>query len=191
MPPERVDFMDVSPQQAFSIAASLIPFLEHDDANRALMGSNMMRQAVPTLQAEKPLVGTGVERLVARDSGSCVTALRGGVVETIDASRIVVRADEKEIQAGDSGVDIYNLIKYTRSNQNTCINQRPIVSAGDKISKDDILADGPSIDLGELSLGQNVRIAFMPWHGYNFEDSILISDRLVREDKFTSIHIQD
>jgi DNA-directed RNA polymerase subunit beta len=156
-----------------------------------LMGSNMMRQAVPTLQAEKPLVGTGVERLVARDSGSCVTALRGGVVETIDASRIVVRADEKEIQAGDSGVDIYNLIKYTRSNQNTCINQRPIVSAGDKISKNDILADGPSIDLGELSLGQNVRIAFMPWHGYNFEDSILISDRLVREDKFTSIHIQE
>ena len=191
MPPERVDFMDVSPQQAFSVAASLIPFLEHDDANRALMGSNMMRQAVPTLQAEKPLVGTGVERLVARDSGACVTASRGGVVETIDASRIVVRADEKEIQAGDSGVDIYNLIKYTRSNQNTCINQRPIVSAGDKISKHDILADGPSIDLGELSLGQNVRIAFMPWHGYNFEDSILISDRLVREDKFTSIHIQE
>jgi len=191
MPPERVDFMDVSPQQAFSVAASLIPFLEHDDANRALMGSNMMRQAVPTLQAEKPLVGTGVERLVARDSGSCVTALRGGTVETIDASRIVVRANEKEIQAGDSGVDIYNLIKYTRSNQNTCINQRPIVSAGDKINKDDILADGPSIDLGELSLGQNVRIAFMPWHGYNFEDSILISDRLVREDKFTSIHIQE
>ena len=191
MPPDRVDFMDISPQQAFSVAASLIPFLEHDDANRALMGSNMMRQAVPTLQAEKPLVGTGVERLVARDSGSCVTALRGGVVETIDASRIVVRADEKEIQAGDSGVDIYNLIKYTRSNQNTCINQRPIVSAGDKISKKDILADGPSIDLGELSLGQNVRIAFMPWHGYNFEDSILISDRLVREDKFTSIHIQE
>ncbi|MDC0076050.1 DNA-directed RNA polymerase subunit beta [Gammaproteobacteria bacterium] len=191
MPPERVDFMDVSPQQAFSVAASLIPFLEHDDANRALMGSNMMRQAVPTLQAEKPLVGTGVERLVARDSGSCVTALRGGVVETIDASRIVVRADENEIQAGDSGVDIYNLIKYTRSNQNTCINQRPTVSAGDKISKNDILADGPSIDLGELSLGQNVRIAFMPWHGYNFEDSILISDRLVREDKFTSIHIQE
>ena len=191
MPPERVDFMDVSPQQAFSVAASLIPFLEHDDANRALMGSNMMRQAVPTLQAEKPLVGTGVERLVARDSGSCVTAIRGGIVETIDASRIVVRAGEKEIQAGDSGVDIYNLIKYTRSNQNTCINQRPIVSAGDKINKNDILADGPSIDLGELSLGQNVRIAFMPWHGYNFEDSILISDRLVRDDKFTSIHIQE
>ncbi len=191
MPADRVDFMDVSPQQAFSVAASLIPFLEHDDANRALMGSNMMKQAVPTLQAEKPLVGTGVERLVARDSGSCVTALRGGVIETVDARRIVVRADEKEIQAGDSGVDIYNLIKYSRSNQNTCINQRPIVSAGDKISKNDILADGPSIDLGELSLGQNVRIAFMPWHGYNFEDSILISDRLVREDKFTSIHIQE
>ena len=191
MPPERVDFMDVSPQQAFSVAASLIPFLEHDDANRALMGSNMMRQAVPTLQAEKPLVGTGVERLVARDSGSCVTASRGGSIESIDASRIVVRVNEKEIQAGDSGVDIYNLIKYTRSNQNTCINQRPIVSQGDKINKNDILADGPSIDLGELSLGQNVRIAFMPWHGYNFEDSILISDRLVRDDKFTSIHIQE
>ena len=191
MDPERVDFMDVSPQQAFSIAASLIPFLEHDDANRALMGSNMMRQAVPTLQAEKPLVGTGVERLVARDSGSCVTALRGGTIESIDASRIVVRVNEKEIQAGDSGVDIYNLIKYTRSNQNTCINQRPIVSLGDRVEKNDILADGPSIDLGELSLGQNVRIAFMPWHGYNFEDSILISDKLVRDDKFTSIHIQE
>ncbi|MEL0227659.1 MAG: DNA-directed RNA polymerase subunit beta [Gammaproteobacteria bacterium] len=191
MPPERVDFMDVSPQQAFSVAASLIPFLEHDDANRALMGSNMMRQAVPTLQAEKPLVGTGVERLVARDSGSCVTALRGGTIESIDASRIVVRVNEKEIQAGDSGVDIYNLIKYTRSNQNTCVNQRPIVSLGDKIEKNDILADGPSIDLGELSLGQNVRIAFMPWNGYNFEDSILISDKLVRDDKFTSIHIQE
>ena len=191
MPAEKVDFMDVSPQQAFSVAASLIPFLEHDDANRALMGSNMMRQAVPTLQAEKPLVGTGVERVVARDSGSCVTALRGGTIESIDASRIVVRASEKEIQAGESGVDIYNLIKYTRSNQNTCINQRPVVSSGDKISKNDILADGPSIDMGELSLGQNVRIAFMPWNGYNFEDSILISDRLVREDKFTSIHIQE
>ena len=191
MPPERVDFMDVSPQQAFSVAASLIPFLEHDDANRALMGSNMMKQAVPTLQADKPLVGTGVERLVAKDSGSCVIANRGGSVESIDASRIVIRVNEKEIKAGDSGVDIYNLIKYTRSNQNTCINQRPIVSIGDKIKKNDILADGPSIDLGELSLGQNVRIAFMPWHGYNFEDSILISDKLVRDDKFTSIHIQE
>ena len=191
MPPERVDFMDVSPQQAFSVAASLIPFLEHDDANRALMGSNMMRQAVPTLQADKPLVGTGVERLVAKDSGSCVIANRGGSVESIDASRIVIRVNEKEIKAGDSGVDIYNLIKYTRSNQNTCINQRPVVSIGDKINKNDILADGPSIDLGELSLGQNIRIAFMPWHGYNFEDSILISDKLVRDDKFTSIHIQE
>ena len=191
MPPERVDFMDVSPQQAFSVAASLIPFLEHDDANRALMGSNMMKQAVPTLQADKPLVGTGVERLVAKDSGSCVIANRGGSVESIDAGRIVIRVNEKDIKAGDSGVDIYNLIKYTRSNQNTCINQRPVVSVGDKIKKDDILADGPSIDLGELSLGQNIRIAFMPWHGYNFEDSILISDKLVRDDKFTSIHIQE
>ena len=191
MPPERVDFMDVSPQQVVSIAASLIPFLEHDDANRALMGSNMMRQAVPTLQTETPLVGTGMERIVARDSGACVIAKRGGVVESIDASRIVVRVYEREIKPGDSGVDIYNIIKYTRSNQTTCINQRPIVTEGDKVSKNDILADGPSIDLGELSLGQNVRIAFMPWHGYNFEDSILISDRLLSEDKFTSIHIQE
>jgi len=191
MPPERVDFMDVSPQQVVSIAAALIPFLEHDDANRALMGSNMMRQAVPTLQTETPLVGTGMERIVARDSGSCAIAKRGGVVESIDASRIVVRVNEKEINPGDSAVDIYNIIKYTRSNQTTCINQRPIVAEGDKVSKNDILADGPSVDLGELALGQNVRIAFMPWHGYNFEDSILISDRLVSEDKFTSIHIQE
>ena len=191
MPPERVDFMDVSPQQVVSIAAALIPFLEHDDANRALMGSNMMRQAVPTLQTETPLVGTGMERIVARDSGSCAIAKRGGVVESIDASRIVVRVNEKEINPGDSAVDIYNIIKYTRSNQTTCINQRPIVVEGDKVSKNDILADGPSVDLGELSLGQNVRIAFMPWHGYNFEDSILISDRIVSEDKFTSIHIQE
>ena len=191
MPPERVDFMDVSPQQVVSIAAALIPFLEHDDANRALMGSNMMRQAVPTLQTETPLVGTGMERIVARDSGSCAIAKRGGVVESIDASRIVVRVNEKEINPGDSAVDIYNIIKYTRSNQTTCINQRPIVAEGDKVSKNDILADGPSVDLGELALGQNVRIAFMPWHGYNFEDSILISDRIVSEDKFTSIHIQE
>jgi len=191
MPPERVDFMDVSPQQVVSIAAALIPFLEHDDANRALMGSNMMRQAVPTLQTETPLVGTGMERIVARDSGSCSIAKRGGVVESIDASRIVVRVNEKEINPGDSAVDIYNIIKYTRSNQTTCINQRPVVTEGDKVSKNDILADGPSVDLGELALGQNVRIAFMPWHGYNFEDSILISDRLVSEDKFTSIHIQE
>ena len=191
MPPDRVDFMDVSPQQVFSVAASLIPFLEHDDANRALMGSNMQRQAVPTIQTEPPLVGTGMERLVARDSGASVTASRGGIIESIDASRIVVRVNEKEIKKGDSGVDIYNLIKYTRSNQNTCINQRPIVSEGDKISKNDVLADGPSVDLGELSLGQNVRIAFMPWNGYNFEDSILISDRLVSDEKFTSVHIQE
>ena len=191
MPPERVDFMDVSPQQIISICAALIPFLEHDDANRALMGSNMMRQAVPTLQTETPLVGTGMERIVARDSGSCAIAKRGGVVESIDASRIVVRVNEKEINPGDSAVDIYNIIKYTRSNQTTCINQRPIVAEGDKVSKNDILADGPSVDLGELALGQNVRIAFMPWHGYNFEDSILISDRIVSEDKFTSIHIQE
>jgi len=191
MPPERVDFMDVSPQQVVSVSTSLIPFVEHDDANRALMGSNMMRQAVPTLQTETPLVGTGMERVVARDSGSCVIALRGGVIESVDASRIVVRVNEREIKPGDSGVDIYNIIKYTKSNQTTCINQRPIVAEGDKVSKNDILADGPSVNLGELSLGQNVRIAFMPWHGYNFEDSILISDRLVSEDKFTSIHIQE
>ena len=191
MPPDRIDLMDVSPQQVVSVAASLIPFLEHDDANRALMGSNMMRQAVPTLQAETPLVGTGMERLVARDSGSCVIARRGGTIESVDASRIVLRVNEREIKPGDSGVDIYNIIKYTRSNQTTCINQRPIVTEGDKVNKNDILADGPSINLGELSLGQNVRIAFMPWHGYNFEDSILISDRLVSEDKFTSIHIQE
>ena len=191
MAPERVDFMDVSPQQVFSVAASLIPFLEHDDANRALMGSNMQRQAVPTLRTETPLVGTGMERLVARDSGASVAAVRGGVVETVDAGRIVVRVNEKEISSDDSGVDIYNLVKYTRSNQNTCINQKPIVKEGDRISKNDVLADGPSVNLGELALGQNVRIAFMPWHGYNFEDSILISDSLVSEDKFTSVHIQE
>ena len=191
MSPEKVDYMDVSPQQVVSIAASLIPFLEHDDANRALMGSNMQRQAVPTLRTEKPLVGTGVESLIARDSGSCVTASRSGLVETIDASRIVIRVDENEINKGDSGVDVYNLIKYTRSNQNTCINQKPLVSVGDRVKKQDILADGPSVDLGELALGQNVRMAFMPWHGYNFEDSILISERIARTDKFTSIHIQE
>jgi len=191
MTPDRVDYMDVSPQQVVSVAASLIPFLEHDDANRALMGSNMQRQAVPTLRTEKPLVGTGVESLIARDSGSCVTATRGGIIETVDASRIVVRVEEREINKGDSGVDVYNLIKYTRSNQNTCINQKPLVSAGDFVKKNDILADGPSVDLGELALGQNVRMAFMPWHGYNFEDSILISERIARTDKFTSIHIQE
>ena len=188
---ENVDFMDVSPKQVVSVAASLIPFLEHDDANRALMGSNMQRQAVPTLRAEKPLVGTGMERNVARDSGVCVIARRGGVIDSVDASRIVVRVDDAEVEAGDAGVDIYNLTKFTRSNQNTCINQRPLVKPGDKIGKNDILADGPSIDMGELALGQNMRIAFMPWNGYNFEDSILVSERVVKEDRFTSIHIQE
>jgi len=191
MPPERVDYMDVSPKQVVSVAASLIPFLEHDDANRALMGSNMQRQAVPTLRTEKPLVGTGMERLVARDSGVCVVARRGGEIESVDAGRIVVRVNEEEIGAGEAGVDIYNLTKYTRSNQNTCINQRPVVRQGDQVARGDILADGPSVDLGELALGQNMRIAFMPWNGYNFEDSILISERVVREDRFTTIHIQE
>ena len=190
-PPEEVHYMDVSPQQVVSVAASLIPFLEHDDANRALMGSNMQRQAVPTLVAEKPLVGTGFERYVASDSGVCVVARRGGVIESVDASRIVVRVNDDEVEAGDAGVDIYNLTKYTRSNQNTCINQRPIVSLGDNIARGDILADGPSVDMGELALGQNMRIAFMPWNGYNFEDSILISERVVQEDRFTTIHIQE
>jgi DNA-directed RNA polymerase subunit beta len=191
MSPERVGYMDVSPKQVVSVAASLIPFLEHDDANRALMGSNMQRQAVPTLRAEKPLVGTGIERTVARHSGVCVVARRGGEIESVDAGRIVVRVKESEIAAGEAGVDIYNLTKYTRSNQNTCINQRPVVRQGDKVERDDVLADGPSVDLGELALGQNMRIAFMPWNGYNFEDSILISERVVREDRFTTIHIQE
>lgn len=189
--PENVDYMDVSPRQVVSVAASLIPFLEHDDANRALMGSNMQRQAVPTLVSEKPLVGTGMERNVARDSGVCVVSVRGGIVDSVDASRIVVRANESEISSEDVGVDIYNLIKYTRSNQNTCINQRPLVAAGDVVSAGDIIADGPSIDVGELALGQNMRVAFMPWNGYNFEDSILISEKVSEEDRFTSIHIQE
>ncbi len=188
---EQVQYMDVSPQQVVSVAASLIPFLEHDDANRALMGSNMQRQAVPTLISEKPLVGTGMERNVAQDSGVCVVARRGGVIDYVDASRIIVRVNDDETETGEAGVDIYNLIKYTRSNQNTCINQRKLVKTGDVVSKKDILADGPSIDLGELALGQNMRIAFMPWNGYNFEDSILISERVVKEDRFTSIHIQE
>jgi DNA-directed RNA polymerase subunit beta len=188
---ESVNFMDVSPQQVVSIAASLIPFLEHDDANRALMGSNMQRQAVPTLRSEKPLVGTGMERTVARDSGVCVVALRGGVVETIDAGRIVIRVNDAETASGEAGVDIYNLTKYTRSNQNTCINQKPLVKEGDVVAAQDILADGPSIDTGELALGQNIRIAFMTWNGYNFEDSILISEKVVKEDRFTTIHIQE
>ena len=191
MSSESVDYMDVSPQQVVSVAASLIPFLEHDDANRALMGSNMQRQAVPTLVAQKPLVGTGMERNVAHDSGVCVVAKRGGVIDYVDASRIIVKVRDEETKAGEAGVDIYNLIKYTRSNQNTCISQRPLVKNGDVVSKADILADGPSIDLGELALGQNMRIAFMPWNGYNFEDSILISERVVTEDRFTSIHIQE
>ena len=191
MPKERVQYMDVSPRQVVSVAAALIPFLEHDDANRALMGSNMQRQAVPTLRADKPLVGTGIERNVATDSGVCVVAKRGGVIESVDASRVVVRVHDDEITAGDAGVDIYNLTKYVRSNQNTCINQRAIVTLGESVARGDILADGPSVDLGELALGQNMRIAFMPWNGFNFEDSILISERVVQEDRFTTIHIQE
>ena len=190
-PREEVDYMDVAPQQMVSVAAALIPFLEHDDANRALMGSNMQRQAVPTLKTEKPLVGTGMERNVARDSGVCVVAFRGGVIESVDAARIIVRVNDEETDAGEAGVDIYNLTKYTRSNQNTCISQRPLVREGDAVARGDILADGPSIDMGELALGQNMRIAFMPWNGYNFEDSILISERVVKEDRFTTIHIQE
>ena len=191
MPADKVTHMDVSPRQVVSVAASLIPFLEHDDANRALMGSNMQRQAVPTLIAQKPLVGTGVERTVARDSGVCVTAKRGGEIIDVDASRVVIKVNEDEMQAGEAGIDIYNLIKYTRSNQNTCINQKIIVNKGDLIAQGDILADGPSTDLGELALGQNMRVAFMPWNGYNFEDSILISERVVKEDRLTTIHIQE
>jgi DNA-directed RNA polymerase subunit beta len=189
--PERIQYMDVSPRQIVSVAASLIPFLEHDDANRALMGSNMQRQAVPTLRSETPLVGTGMERPVAIDSGVTVVARRGGVVDSVDASRIVVRVNDAETTAGEAGVDIYNLTKYTRSNQNTCINQRPLVHAGDAIARDDVLADGPSTDLGDLALGQNLLVAFMPWNGYNFEDSILISERVVQEDRFTTIHIEE
>jgi len=189
--PDRVEYMDVAPKQIISVAAALIPFLEHDDANRALMGSNMQRQAVPTLRADKPLVGTGMERKVAIDSGVTVIARRGGRVETVDASRIVVRVNDDETAAGEAGVDIYNLVKYTRSNQNTCINQRPLISGGDVVARGDVLADGPSTDLGELALGQNMLVAFMPWNGYNFEDSILISERVVQEDRFTTIHIQE
>ena len=187
---EQIDFMDVSPKQLVSVAAALIPFLENDDANRALMGSNMQRQAVPLIQTEAPLIGTGMEEKVARDSGVSIVARRSGVIDQIDGTRIVVRATE-EIGSGDSGVDIYNLTKYQRSNQNTCINQRPLVRVGDQVQKDDIIADGPSTHLGELALGRNVLVAFMPWHGYNFEDSILISERIVRDDVFTSIHIEE
>ena len=191
LPRERIDFMDVSPKQTVSVAASLIPFLEHDDANRALMGANMQRQAVPTLRSDVPLVGTGMERAVAIDSGVTVVARRGGTVDFVDASRIVVRVNDDETVAGEPGVDIYNLTKYTRSNQNTCINQRPLVKAGDTIAKRDVLADGASTSLGELALGQNLLVAFMPWNGYNFEDSILISERVVEEDRFTTIHIEE
>jgi len=189
--PDRVEYMDVAPSQIVSVAASLIPFLEHDDANRALMGSNMQRQAVPCLRPEKALVGTGIERTVAVDSGTAVQALRGGVVDYVDASRIVVRVNDDETVAGDVGVDIYNLVKYTRSNQNTNINQRPLVNVGEKIAKGDVVADGASTDMGELALGQNMLVAFMPWNGYNFEDSILISERVVAEDRYTSIHIEE
>ncbi|MDH5215233.1 MAG: DNA-directed RNA polymerase subunit beta [Gammaproteobacteria bacterium] len=189
--PAQIQYMDVSPRQIVSVAASLIPFLEHDDANRALMGSNMQRQAVPTLRSEAPLVGTGMERAVAVDSGVTVVAKRGGIVDSVDASRIVVRVNDDETDASESGVDIYNLTKYTRSNQNTCINQRPLVRAGNTIARGDVLADGPSTNMGELALGQNLLVAFMPWNGYNFEDSILISERVVKEDRFTTIHIEE
>jgi len=189
--PDRVEYMDIAPAQIVSVAASLIPFLEHDDANRALMGSNMQRQAVPCLRPEKPLVGTGVERTAAVDSGTCVIALRGGLVDYVDATRIVVRVNDDETVQGDVGVDIYKLTKYTRSNQNTNINQRPIVKQGERLAKGDVIADGASTDLGELALGQNMLVAFMPWNGYNFEDSILISERVVAEDRFTSIHIEE
>lgn len=189
--PDQVEYMDVSPKQIVSVAAALIPFLEHDDANRALMGSNMQRQAVPTLRAEKPLVGTGIERIVAVDSGSAVVAKRGGRVDSVDAARMVVRVHDDEASEGAGGVDIYTLTKYTRSNQNTCINQRPLVRVGDVIERGDVLADGPSTDMGELALGQNMLVAFMPWNGYNYEDSILISERVVQEDRFTTIHIEE
>lgn len=188
---DTVQYMDVSSKQIVSVAASIIPFLEHDDANRALMGSNMQRQAVPTLRAEKPLVGTGMERTVAKDSGVAVVATRGGTIEAVDAARIVVRVNDAETETGEPGVDIYNLTKYTRSNQNTCINQKPLVKLGDIVNAGDILADGPSTDIGELALGQNMLVAFMPWNGYNFEDSILVSERVVKEDRFTTIHIEE
>ena len=188
---DKVQYVDVSPRQIVSVAASLVPFLEHDDANRALMGSNMQRQAVPCLRADKPLVGTGMERAVAEDSGSAVVARRGGVVDSVDSSRIIVRVNDAEAESGELGVDIYSLRKYSRSNQNTCINQRPLVRQGDKIERGDVLADGSSTDMGELALGQNMQVAFMPWNGYNFEDSVLISERVVQEDRFTTIHIEE
>ncbi|XBC44407.1 MAG: DNA-directed RNA polymerase subunit beta [Buchnera aphidicola (Schlechtendalia peitan)] len=189
--PSQVNYMDVSTQQIVSVGASLIPFLEHDDANRALMGANMQRQAVPTLISDKPLIGTGMERTVAVDSGVTEVAKRGGKIQYIDASRIVIKVNKEEMYSGEAGIDIYNLVKYTRSNQNTCINQIPCVSLGEKVEKNDVLADGPSTDLGELALGQNMRVAFMPWNGYNFEDSILVSEKVVQDDRFTTIHIQE
>ncbi|MGV6888593.1 DNA-directed RNA polymerase subunit beta [Rhodophyticola sp. SM2404] len=189
-PNESVDLIDVSPKQLVSVAASLIPFLENDDANRALMGSNMQRQAVPLLQADAPFVGTGIESVVAKDSGASIMAKRGGIIDQVDAQRIVVRATE-DLELGDAGVDIYRLRKFQRSNQNTCINQRPLVKVGDRVSKNEVIADGPSTDMGELALGKNVVVAFMPWNGYNYEDSILISERIVRDDVFTSIHIEE
>ncbi|MBY4599918.1 DNA-directed RNA polymerase subunit beta [bacterium BD-1] len=190
-PPSEIQYMDVSPMQSVSVAAALVPFIEHDDANRALMGANMQRQAVPTLRSQKPLVGTGIERAVARDSGVTVNARRGGVIDQVDAGRIVVRVNEAEIHGNDAGVDIYTLVKYTRSNQNTCINQRPLVNVGDRVARGDVLADGPSTDIGELALGQNMLVAFMPWNGYNFEDSILLSERVVEQDRYTTIHIEE
>ena len=184
---ERVQYMDVSPAQIVSVAASLVPFLEHDDANRALMGANMSRQAVPVLRPEKPFVGTGIERVAAVDSGTVVTARRGGVVDYVDATRIVIRVHDTEAVAGEVGVDIYNLIKYQRSNQNTNIHQRPIVKKGDLLAKGDVIADGASTDLGEIAIGQNMLIGFMPWNGYNFEDSIMISERVVADDRYTCL----
>ncbi|WP_019612687.1 DNA-directed RNA polymerase subunit beta [Thioalkalivibrio sp. AKL7] len=189
--PDKIQYMDVSPKQIVSVAAALLPFLEHDDANRALMGANMQRQAVPCLRADKPLVGTGIERAVAIDSGSAIVAKRGGTVDSVDAGRVVVRVNDDETVAGEPGVDIYNLTKYSRSNQNTSINQRPLVAVGDEIARGDAIADGSSTDLGELALGQNMMVAFMPWNGYNFEDSILISERVVQEDRYTTIHIEE
>src|SRR6185436_15245138 len=191
---DKIEYMDVSPKQVVSVATALVPFLEHDDANRALMGSNMQRQAVPLLKSEAPLVGTGMEAVVARDSGYVVQARRAGVVESVDATRIVVRAEHKKGEGsrkGDLGLDVYDLIKFQRSNQNTCITQKPVVGVGQPVKKGQVLADGPAIDRGELALGRNVLVAFMPWGGFNFEDAILISEKLVREDAFTSIHIEE
>ena len=187
---DSIDLMDVSPQQLVSVAASLIPFLENDDANRALMGSNMMRQAVPLIKPKAPLVGTGMEYTVAKDSGSTVVAKREGIVDQLDANRIVIRVTDKK-DTSLNKIDIYNLLKFQRSNQNTCINQRPLVNVGDKVIKNQVIADGPATELGELALGRNVLVAFMPWNGYNFEDSILISERVVQEDVFTSIHVEE